>query len=394
MNIAKIMALTEASSGYNGGSYVDEMPHLSLTEAAGQLSMFLMESQIDLSEATVNNNESLVEAAVSAMQTGTPADFDSLVEASWADIKAKIVKIMDKIKKFIDSIIAKLTLFIDKVRMNGHQLYEKYKDAAVLKDTSKFKDMKVEGYKFSKNEKLFPALTEYLGKDGAEALIKKADSKFSTPSEFYKEFVGKSEKAAKSNAIDKIKDVSKRTRSYNMAKVLTGSSKITEDNWQADLKQELYGDKVELKYGTDFTLDSIAELLKEPKNLNLVREDYVKLSAAVKNYKDDLQKHIDEIEREISKMKEDGNKTGLDAEGNMTSVAGMSLVSSYYNAYMSLVSDSYGTINIVENIKYNYEKEKLDQAKILFGKMLSFKAKKDNNDASDVDSDIEYEIEL
>lgn len=383
MNIAKIMALTEASSGYNGGSYVDEMPHLSLTEAAGQLAMFLMESQIELSETTVNNNESLVEAAVSAMQTGTHADFDSLVEASWADIKAKIVKIMENIKKFIRSIIAKLTLAIDKMRMTGHQLYEKYKDSPVLKDTSKFKDMKVEGYKFSKNEKLFPAAAGF--EADVEALIKKVGGgKFVVPSEF-KSNIKDAAKEAKADikVVSNLKDVSRSTRVFNMAKELTGSSKITENEWQSDLKKELYGEKVELKYGTDYTLDSVSALLKEPAHLSEIKDEYIKLEKAVESYKKDLQSELDELEREISKKEDNGEKT-----------AGLSVAVSYYNAYMSLVSDSYSTINTVKNIKYNYEKAKLDQAKTLFGKMLSFKAKKDNNDASDVDGGIEYEIEL
>lgn len=383
MNIANIMALTEASTGFNGGSYVDEMPHLSLTEAAGQLSMMLMESQIELSETTVANNESLVEAAVSAMQSGTPAQFDSLVEASWADIKAKIVKIMENIKKFIRSIIAKLTLAIDKMRMSGHQLYEKYKDSPNLKDTSKFKDMEVSGHKFSKNEKLFPAAAGF--EADVEALIKKVGGgKFVVPSDFKAQLKSvDKENKGDTKVVSNLKDVSRAARVFNMAKELTGSSKITEGSWQSDLKTELYGEKVNLKYGTDYTVDSVAALLKEPAHLSEIKDEYIKLERAVEDYKKKLQGKLDELEREISKKEDAGEKT-----------AGLSVAVSYYNAYMSLVSDSYSTINTVKNIKYNFEKAKLDQAKMLFGKMLSFKAKKDNNDASDVDMDIEYEIEL
>lgn len=385
MNIAKIMALTEASSGYNGGSYVDEMPHLSLTEAAGQLSMFLMESQIDLSETTVNNNESLVEAAVSAMETGTPADFDSLVEASWADIKAKIDKIMEKIKKFIRSIIAKLTLAIDKMRMSGHQLYAKYKDAPVLKDTSKFKDLKVNGYKFEIKGRPFPNGAKY--DTDVEALIQGSvgAGKFELPSAFADKYANvkadEKQRLEEANTkVNAIKDMGKSERVLNMAKALTGFSDLGED-WQKEVRTKLYGsEKVDLKYGTDYTMDDVIERLRDPKYLDDIKNEYKKLETAVDSYHKKLKDSLAKFE-----------KSGGSGEEKS---AGMSVATSYYNAYMTMVTDAYGAINTVKHIDAGYEEAKMDQAKIIFGKMLSFKAKKDNNDASYVDSDIEYEIEL
>lgn len=383
MKISDLMALTEASTGYVGGNYVDEMPHLSLEECVGRLPVVILENQLELAETANAQNDAMVEAAVAAFSTGSQDTMNSLIEASFADIKAKIKKIFDSIIKFLKSIVAKLTLQIDKIKMSGHQLYAKYKDSPMLKE--KKDGLTVQGYKFSKNENLFPAASSF--ETDVEKLIKTVGGgKIMTPDEFaaaYKTDIKDKSKEEKKGqkAIDDMKNVGRATRVFNMAKSLTGSSKISEGSWQADLKTELYGEKVELKYGTDFDKDSVADMLKEPKNLNLIKDEYVKLEQAVNRYRDEIQKKVDEMEREASNTDNTSEKNN-----------GLSLCTGYFNAYMGIISDAYGTINVVKNIKYNFEKAKLDQAKTLFGKILSYKVKKE--DASDVDGIEEFQLEL
>lgn len=383
MKISDLMALTEASTGYVGGNYVDEMPHLSLEECVGRLPVVILENQLELAETANAQNDAMVEAAVAAFSTGSQDTMNSLIEASFADIKAKIKKIFDSIIKFLKSIVAKLTLQIDKIKMSGHQLYAKYKDSPMLRE--KKDGLTVQGYKFSKNENLFPAASSF--ETDVEKLIKTVGGgKIMTPDEFaaaYKTDIKDKSKEEKKGqkAIDDMKNVGRATRVFNMAKALTGSSKISEGSWQADLKTELYGEKVELKYGTDFDKDSVADMLKEPKNLNLIKDEYVKLEQAVNRYRDEIQKKVDEMEREASNTDNTSEKNN-----------GLSLCTGYFNAYMGIISDAYGTINVVKNIKYNFEKAKLDQAKTLFGKILSYKVKKE--DASDVDGIEEFQLEL
>ena len=387
MKLSNLYALSEGATGFNGGSYVDEMPHLTLTEAVGAMNEAILNDQLELHECTMRTNDALVEAAVNALSTGTQADFDSIVEMSFADIKTRVVKFFEKILKFPKSIVAKITLQIDKIKMTGHQLYEKYKNSPMLKN-KKFSDMTVSGYKFSKNDKLFPAAAGFEA-DVEKLIISVGGGKIVAPAEFKASLKAEiSEKSSDEKkaqkAIDGLKDISRATRVLNMAKALTGSTKLTEGNWQSDLKTELYGEKVELKYGTDFTLDSVAELLKEPANLNYIKDEYIKLDQAVTKYKAELTKQVDEMEREA--QKEDNSA----AKNN-----GLSLCTAYFNAYISIISDAYGTINTVKNIKYGFERAKLDQAKMLFGKMLSYKAaKSDNNDAEDAEDVDDFVVEL
>lgn len=388
MKIAELMALTEASNGFVGGSYVDEMPHLTLTECIGGLNTMLLESQLELAETTINQNDSLIEAAIDVMQGGSSERYEQLIEMSFADIKAKVEKIFNAILKFLRSIIDKLKVQIDKIRMTGSQLYAKYKDSKLLnKDFSK---MTVTGYKFA-GDKLFPSAASF--DSDVEGLIKKVGSNMMLPKDFTSSIkvVTKtakdsttsqsiSNKDSLQKSIDKLKDQSAKAQALIMAKELTDVSDISEGSWESDIKKKIYGEKTELKYGTDFNLKSIGEQLESPKNLELIKDEYKKLEAAVNKYKDELKRELDTITTDESK--EGGNSEKL------------ALASSYYNAYMSMVNTAYGVISRVKGIKVGYEQEKAKQAKMIFGKMLSYKAGKENADASDDQLFEDFESEI
>ena len=70
VDFSKIMALSEAANGFNGGSYVDEMPNYTLDEAVCYLPMMIMESQMEQYDSVAAQNELIVEAVVSSVQTG------------------------------------------------------------------------------------------------------------------------------------------------------------------------------------------------------------------------------------------------------------------------------------------------------------------------------------
>lgn len=394
MKFSELLALSEASTGYVGGVYVDEMPHLTLEECVSGLDMAILENQLDLISSNMNENDALVESTISAMQTGDNSRMMDLVEMSFQDIKNKIKKVFDAIIKFLKTIIAKLGMQIDKIRMNGHQLYTKYKDSKLLKRD--FKDLTFNGYEF-KATKLFPAASQYDTPEGAKNLINAATGKNVSPEDFLAAM-----KNAKSGGageegvantkpyqekIDNLKDLSRSERIQSMAKVLTGMKTAGED-WVSDVKKELYGDKVDIKYGSGvFTLTWIAARLEKPDELSAIKNEYEKVENAVTKYRDTLQKQVDEFDKEHGDIGDDKDKKN---RSNYLSMA-----SAYFNEYIQFINDAYGTINKVKNLKYNYEKSKNDQAKAMFSKLLSGgAAKKDNNDASDFE-DVEYfEIEL
>jgi len=390
LELNKLMALSESSGGFTGGSYVDELPDMSLDEAVNMLPVIIVESQIELTDSRMHHNNLLVEATVSAAAMGTEPDFGPIVEMSFEDIKKKIKAFFDKIIKFLKSIINKLSLQIDKMRMSGHQLYEKYKDSKLLQGKS-FKDLTFNGYKIMGKDDIFADTKKFESEPGIRELIKKAIPGCVDYDEFgktYKAGIAVDSKAENPlvKATEKLSGITQADRQVAMAKLLTGEKSLTAGDWEGAIKKKLYGEKVDITYGKDgFTLDALAAMLKDPADLNAIKEAYARVEKAAHEFHDKIQRAIDDLSSQSDKL--ESAKGDNSAKTNRNS-----LVSSYYSAYMGVVSDSYAVINKVQSLKYNFQKTRYDQAKQMFGKMLSWKSeKKDNNDASDVDDDGEIE---
>lgn len=383
MKLSDLKVLSEASIGFVGGSYVDEMPDISLDECINGLTMTTLENEMSLYENTRTMNNALVEAAVGAIQGDMSAQeaYDQLSEASFNDIKAKVAKVFDSILKFIRSIIDKIKVQIDKIRMSGSQLYAKYGAQVDKKDLTGFT---FTGYDIMGKTDGMADTSKY--EANPEMLIKESlKDKFVAPAEFkdtyYKEMKEKSKdyKAAHGD-VEKMSGFSRDEAKRNMAKILTGSKKDLTNDWMSTVKKDLYGEKKELKLGSKgFTKDSVIAILKEPKNLTAIQDEYKRLENAVSRYKDTVQREVDEF-----------NKP--DAE-NMQ--VGYSVVSAYYNAYIQYVNMAIGAINQVKTIKYDFAKEQNNQAKSIFVKMMSYK--KDSSkkeDASDEEDISEFDIDL
>lgn len=390
LELNKLMALSESSGGFTGGSYVDELPDMSLDEAVNMLPMIIVESQIELTDSRMHHNNLLVEATVSAAAMGTEPDFGPIVEMSFEDIKKKIKAFFDKIIKFLKSIINKLRLQIDKMRMSGHQLYEKYKDSKLLQGKS-FKDLTFNGYKIMGKDDIFADTKKFESEPGIRELIKKAIPGCVGYDEFgktYKAGIAVDSKAENPlvKATEKLSGITQADRQVAMAKLLTGEKSLTAGDWEGAIKKKLYGEKADIAYGKDgFTLDALAAMLKDPADLNAITEAYARVEKAAHEFHDKIQRAIDDLSSQSDKL--ESAKGDNSAKTNRNS-----LVSSYYSAYMGVVSDSYAVINKVQSLKYNFQKTRYDQAKQMFGKMLSWKSeKKANNDASDVDEDGEIE---
>lgn len=363
---------------------------MSLDEAVNMLPVIIVESQIELTDSRMHHNNLLVEATVSAAAMGTEPDFGPIVEMSFEDIKKKIKAFFDKIIKFLKSIINKLSLQIDKMRMSGHQLYEKYKDSKLLQGKS-FKDLTFNGYKIMGKDDIFADTKKFESEPGIRELIKKAIPGCVDYDEFgktYKAGIAVDSKAENPlvKATEKLSGITQADRQVAMAKLLTGEKSLTAGDWEGAIKKKLYGEKVDIAYGKDgFTLDALAAMLKDPADLNAIKEAYARVEKAAHEFHDKIQRAIDDLSSQSDKL--ESAKGDNSAKTNRNS-----LVSSYYSAYMGVVSDSYAVINKVQSLKYNFQKTRYDQAKQMFGKMLSWKSeKKDNNDASDVDEDGEIE---
>lgn len=403
MNISSLMAISEASTGYVGGSYVDELPHLGLLEAASTLPCIILEAGIGFVDNQQSHNEGLVNVMIESATTGVGADFGPIVEASFEDLKKKIKAFFDRIIKWLRSIIAKIGQQIDKMRLSGHQLYEKYKSQIEKKD---FTGMTFTGYAFKESREILQLTGKLEGADGVRKLV----SGIAPESP---ESVAKNTDALK-KATDKITAMSSSDRSFKMAKELCAGADIGKaaDSWESTLKEKLYGEKVELKYGSgknSFNTATIAALLSNSNDLEDIKKEYVALEKSARDYHDELQKAADEVQAGINKL-DDNRYSAAEAEayndgkkkkdrvaagdyknaGDKAKVAVDSAVISYYNAYMGVISDSYAVINKVKSIHLSYRQEMFSQAKAVFGKMLSYKAEKKKNEDADLGEDTDF----
>lgn len=384
MRMKDLMILAEASNGFVGGSNVDAFPDMSLTECASQLPVAILESQLSLHDMVSEQNDTLVEAAVSAITSGTSADFSSITEGAWENLKNKIKAFFDKIVKFISSIIAKIELQINKIRMTGKQMYSKYHDSDALKKD--FTGMTFNGYKFgAKNPFVDPASMTDVRK-----LITSSAKEVIDPIQFAnnaKAVQGAGDKKAAVNALqstlDKMSETTADEHKEAFAKALCSAKINGGSTWAQDVKKELYGDKVDLKYGTDFTAKGVLDGLNNPADLDAVKQAYQKLKTAVEKDRDDLSKTADTFKTD--------NESKGDAEQASASIA---LANKYFSAYLSIYQDCTSVITSVQNIRVSFEQEKVKQQKNMLAKMLTFKAEKKNADAADAEYVDDFEIEL
>ena len=381
MKFSELLALSEASTGYVGGTYVDEMPHLTLEECVSSLTESILADQISLYENNMKQNDSLVEATLSG------GNIDTLVEMSFQSIKDKVSAFFQKILKFFKSIIAKLKLQIDKIRMSGQQLYSKYKNDPRLRTTD-YSDLTFEGYKFSDKE-IFTAASKY--ETDAKSLIKDVIGKDVID---FGNATNSESAEAMEKLTEKLKDISREDRVVNMAKALTGESGLSAGSWETDLKKELYGDKETLRYNSDWSLSTIAPILEKAPELSKIVDEYTKIENGVNRYKKETEDSLKELEKSYSDQNKNIPAGEADKEPNKSNMKLQSATTAFINAYIAVINDSYSTISRIKQIKLDYVKAKNNQAKQMFAKMLSYKGKKDNNDASDFEDVEDFEIEL
>lgn len=244
-----------------------------------------------------------------------------------------------------------------------------------------FKDLSIDGYKFKDPGSAFSGASKF--EEKPEDLMKSVlGQKFKSPAEFKnlynKEIQAKSdEEKASKKAVDDLKSIEKSERVYQMVKALTGVN-VGKETWKSDLKKELYGgtEKVTLKYGTDYDLARVSNLLSNPVDLDHVKDEYNRIKTACEKHYKDMEKEADDLSKGLSDAS-DAKKSGV------------SICTSYYDAYLSIVADSYDVINAVKAIKYNACKDQAAQAKMIFGKMLTYKSKNESYDA-----DLEVEVEM
>lgn len=155
VSFSKLAELSSGNIGFTGGTVVDTMPNMGLTECADALTMYLYETTIADYEREEAQDDQLFEAAIEAISSGDSAILESAVTAIneaedkgsvWERIKGVFKKIAD----FFKSLAAKAAAWINSVVKDGPAFYAKYKEQ-FSKSTAKVKLKNL--YKFDNADK-------------------------------------------------------------------------------------------------------------------------------------------------------------------------------------------------------------------------------------------------
>jgi len=378
-----LMNITESAHGWYRGNY-DAMPGLDLNEAFAAGSSSMLELRLDDLNETAEQNEALVEAVIRGYNT------DTLVESAFETAKNKISEILKRIIDFFKSIVAKLKVQIDKIRLNGNQLYSRYADSKEYKDKN-FDGLEFEGYEFKNHT--FPDTSKYEATgDALKTLIKNAygdngqkvmDQGVTTLTKSAnQETLDRFISEAKS-AIDGVKTLKGTEIQAKVAGELVGMADLKGSEWASTLKKKLYGNKTTLRYGKHFSRDTIARLLKDPANLDEIKKEYDRIAQAVADIKEQTEREMDDAREALSKERDENTPADPSDQAatklNSSRDNALSKYAELKKKYVEMVSEVTAAINQVKQIKFNYMSEQINQAKKIFGKMLSYKGKKTTN---------------
>ena len=155
VSFSKLAELSSGNIGFTGGTAVDTMPRMGLTECADALTMYLYETTIADYECEEAHDDRLLEAAIEAISSGDSAILESAVTAineaeDKGSVWERIKGVFKKIAEFFKSLAAKAATWINSVVKDGPAFYAKYKDQ-FNKSTAKVKLKNL--YKFDNVDK-------------------------------------------------------------------------------------------------------------------------------------------------------------------------------------------------------------------------------------------------
>lgn len=386
--ISSLLSLSGAGTGYAGGKCVDEMPHLSMTEACAEFPVAICEMQREFAFMDRNHNDAMVEAVVNSAMYGTDIDTDALMESAFDTLKTKVTAFFEKILKFIRSIKAKIQMYIDKATMSGKQLVARYKEQVNKKDLD---GLTMTGYEFTadsfENEVKKASSSEDIIKLVSTAVGKDVKNPIGLNYGSYK--AGEEPEDIKKD-IEVINDASADTRVGNIVKELTGGKVDTKSDIKGELKKYLYGgtDKKEMKYGSTygnggfvFTREKTVSYLENPVDLTKIRESYDALQRAAEDQKKTFTTSLEKMQKDKDNASDENAQRGMQA------------AITYFNAFLKVLSDCYTAINLVRDAKVRVAQEKEKQYRNAFSKMMTYKKSKDNSDF-EIDAFDEFDFEI
>lgn len=379
MKSAQTLVSMAANQGFLGGSYPDQLPHLTLTEAVNRLPTIIMEAQMDFITDYGRTRKVLSEAT-----TGV------ILESAIDTLKTKIETFFENILKWVRSIIAKLKIQVERIYLTGQELYEKYKDK--LGTDADYRELVFEGYRFAAGSGIIDSLKDNYDAN-IESLVKSGLNKaginnVKLPRQFSYELIQLANQTPSGQKIDADKsaelneyindmiDVGHSERSAAMASVLAG--RTLQAGWEEEVHRQAYGEKGPIRYGSDmFHPRVIGQVLRDNTLSNCI-DGYYKLESSIRDYRSVLKGELSRVWEEFYEYTDSGNMPG-----NLSATA---LINKYYSAYISAVSDALNAAIKLKAIKINYFVDMRKQAVSMLIKMVNTSAGV-VNDSADSEED-------
>lgn len=264
VDFSKIMALSEATNGFNGGSYVDEIPNYTLDEAVNYLPVMIMESQIEQYDMVAAQNELIVEAVVTSAHSGDNSAFESINEAALSGLIEKARNTFEKIRKFLAGVVVKFKAFIARHITKSEEFFNKYGKNV---DPAKCKDLTFTGYSFDKEINIE-------GKVDIDSILSEVYGKA------YATFDG-------SKTPSDIKSVGDQSpqRMGQVATIITGIQ-LSDNGWYNELTNKLKDDNKtsEMKYGEKcFKIETVKKFLTDKSPYEGLKKAYDKMLTDVQS---------------------------------------------------------------------------------------------------------------
>lgn len=207
VSFSKLAELSSGNIGFTGGTAVDTMPHMGLTECADALTMYLYETTIADYEREEAHDDQLFEAAIEAISSGDSAILESAVSAineaeDKGSVWERIKGVFKKIAEFFKSLAAKAAAWINSVVKDGPAFYAKYKEQ-FSKSTAKVKLKNL--YKFDNLDLSISGKISSILDDGVAIVVPNAKEPDQLSPEEAKDLIG-SLKVEKSEIEKKVKE--------------------------------------------------------------------------------------------------------------------------------------------------------------------------------------------
>lgn len=383
LNLASVMNAVRGGSSNQSTTYFSE--GLSGTEFAIQ--------RFESINETLALDYDLQSGAVMKVITegiSSPSEIAAINEGIISGLGSHLKALWEKIVAGVKGLGAKIKQKADSLRLSGEQLANKSEYVKLVK-AKNYSDFRWDGYDFASIDANFAKLASiesFVG--GSKVAVKFNDfSKLNYTGTDEKECSKQIEQFHKDNTeklenahsdLDKIK-----TAYYKECTGISeGGDKMTSDKMKELLMKKIHNGKTtETVDRKDFKIDNVIEALKNPKNVQGIKDAYTSLEDEVVK----LKNAVDDQVREWENANDASGVTAIITKLNDAKIKFIKAFSVLYDALLAVAS-------LINETKLAGITEEMHQNAALFKKAMAYKNPKKNNNSFAFDDEEDMNIDF